>query len=215
MSIGQKLLQLRKDKHLSQEEVADKIGVSRQTISKWETDQSIPDLDKILPLCELFEISANELLGSANSLDKNILHQSSDINEANVKNKKAFGISFGVLMYFVAIVWMVVSIPYFQFDPVLATGIFLLICGLATFFIIYVCIRYGKKVASSDSKHEKKNQLAETIKSLLGGIFCLVYLGISFYTFAWHVTWVMWVIYGLVCEIIDLLFKLGGNDNEE
>ena len=55
----------------------------------------------------------------------------------------------------------------------------------------------------------------ETIKSLLGGILCLVYLGISFYTFAWHVTWVMWVIYGLVCEIIDLLFKLGGNDNEE
>ena len=66
MSIGQKLLDLRKSKQLSQEEVANRLNVTRQTVSKWETDQSMPDFDKIIPICELYEISADELLSSLN-----------------------------------------------------------------------------------------------------------------------------------------------------
>lgn len=62
MKIEDKLLKLRKEKWLSQEEVADRLKVSRQTISKWETGQSSPDFDKIVPICELFEISCDELL---------------------------------------------------------------------------------------------------------------------------------------------------------
>ena len=60
MSLGQRLIELRKEKKLSQEEVAGKLNVTRQTVSKWETDQSTPDFDKILPLCELYEISTEE-----------------------------------------------------------------------------------------------------------------------------------------------------------
>lgn len=62
MSLGERLLDLRKKKGLSQEEIAGLLDVSRQTISKWETDQSTPDFDKIIPICNLYEIDANELL---------------------------------------------------------------------------------------------------------------------------------------------------------
>lgn len=62
MSLGQRLIELRKEKKLSQEEVAGKLNVTRQTVSKWETDQSTPDFDKILPLCELYGISTEELI---------------------------------------------------------------------------------------------------------------------------------------------------------
>ena len=62
MNIGEKLYELRKGKNLSQEEVAEKLNVTRQTVSKWETNQSSPDFDKILPICELFEISTEELI---------------------------------------------------------------------------------------------------------------------------------------------------------
>ena len=62
MNFGEKLFELRKEKKLSQEEVADRLNVSRQTVSKWETNQSVPDFDKIMPLCELFEIGVEELL---------------------------------------------------------------------------------------------------------------------------------------------------------
>ncbi len=70
MNFGEKLYELRKEKKLSQEDVADKLNVTRQTVSKWETNQSTPDFDKVLPLCELFEISADELL-SGNKKEEN------------------------------------------------------------------------------------------------------------------------------------------------
>ena len=62
MDIGEKLFELRKDKNMTQDYVAEKLNVSRQSVSKWETNQSTPDFDKIVPLCELYEISPNELL---------------------------------------------------------------------------------------------------------------------------------------------------------
>ena len=62
MNLGEKLFELRKEKNLSQEVVAEKLNVTRQTVSKWETNQSTPDFDKILPICELYGISTEELL---------------------------------------------------------------------------------------------------------------------------------------------------------
>ena len=56
MSLGEKLLSLRKKKGLSQEEVADLLHVTRQTVSKWETDQSTPDFDKVVPILSLIHI---------------------------------------------------------------------------------------------------------------------------------------------------------------
>ena len=53
MNLGEKLFELRKAKNLTQDEVAEKLNVTRQTISKWETNQSAPDFDKIVPLCEI------------------------------------------------------------------------------------------------------------------------------------------------------------------
>lgn len=62
MTIGEKIAQLRTEINISQEELAEKIDVSRQSISKWEMNQAMPQIDKILALCELFNISADELL---------------------------------------------------------------------------------------------------------------------------------------------------------
>ena len=62
MNLGEKIYELRKQQNLSQEELGDKLNVSRQTISKWERNESTPDLDKIVPLCDLFNLSVDELL---------------------------------------------------------------------------------------------------------------------------------------------------------
>ena len=60
MNIGEKIYNLRKKKNMSQEDLASVLNVSRQTISKWETGESNPDIDKIVPLCNFFEISTDE-----------------------------------------------------------------------------------------------------------------------------------------------------------
>ena len=62
MNLGEKIYELRKQQNLSQEDLGDKLNVSRQTISKWERNESTPDLDKIVPLCDLFNLSVDELL---------------------------------------------------------------------------------------------------------------------------------------------------------
>lgn len=60
--LGQRLQQLRKAKGLSQEELADRVGVSRQAVSKWESGQSAPDLDRLLALRTQLDTSADYLL---------------------------------------------------------------------------------------------------------------------------------------------------------
>ncbi|WP_238883816.1 helix-turn-helix transcriptional regulator [Clostridium sp. YIM B02551] len=62
MSFGEKLLDLRKKAALSQEDVAEKLGVSRQTVSKWETDQTVPELIKAKLLSELYNVSYDYLI---------------------------------------------------------------------------------------------------------------------------------------------------------
>ncbi len=62
MTIGEKITQLRSGANLSQEVLADKLNVSRQSVSKWEMDQSQPQIDKIIQICEMFKVSADELL---------------------------------------------------------------------------------------------------------------------------------------------------------
>lgn len=62
MDISEKLLNLRKAGNLTQEELAEKINVSRQTVSKWESGQCAPDADKLKMLSEIFSVSVDFLL---------------------------------------------------------------------------------------------------------------------------------------------------------
>ena len=63
MTTGERIAQLRRAAGLSQEQLAEALEVSRQAVSKWETGQALPDIDRIGRLCALFSVSADELLG--------------------------------------------------------------------------------------------------------------------------------------------------------
>ena len=62
MNIADRIQHLRKQKGISQEELADKIGVSRQAVSKWESEQSTPDVEKLILLSDYFETTTDYLL---------------------------------------------------------------------------------------------------------------------------------------------------------
>lgn len=144
MKIEDKLLKLRKEKGLSQEEVADRLNVSRQTISKWETGQSSPDFDKIIPLCELYEISSDELLTGKKK--EEIVKE-----EKEHENMKAKGIGLSLGIYVLSIVFFVLLLVFSNF--VFAFGIFLLGIIIATALFIYTCVMYKGK---NDMKFLKK-----------------------------------------------------------
>lgn len=62
MTLGQKIFELRNKQKMSQGDLAEKLNVSRQSISKWETDASVPELDKLIMLSDLFHITIDELV---------------------------------------------------------------------------------------------------------------------------------------------------------
>ena len=210
MNIGEKLYELRKGKKLSQEEVADKLNVTRQTISKWETNQSTPDFDKIKPLCELYDITADELLtGEIKEKEKN----EPSMSKQEIKRQRANGIAQGVLFYFIAVVWIMIAIPVLFMNPILASAIFMLLCGLATYKIIYTCIIYKKDKVEREL--EEKDTRMKSINKIIDIMALIIYLFVSFTTMAWYITWIIFIIAELVKEIVKLLIEVKGDKNEE
>ena len=65
MDFSEKLLTLRKAKNLTQEELAEKLNVSRQSVSKWESGQAVPELDKIVAISTVFDVTTDYLLKSS------------------------------------------------------------------------------------------------------------------------------------------------------
>lgn len=96
MSIGERIQELRKKKYMSQEDLAEKVDVSKQSVSKWELDKALPNIEKILKLCDIFEVSADYLLRGydniveevVNNIDEsnNIIQEDNSENNKDIKN---------------------------------------------------------------------------------------------------------------------------------
>lgn len=85
MSLGEHLFQARKKKGLSQEEVAEKLGISRQTVSKWETDETLPDIRQSKRLAVLYGVSLDELV--AFDIDIREIQEAIDRTSEEVSDK--------------------------------------------------------------------------------------------------------------------------------
>ena len=171
MSLGERLYELRKKKGFSQEEVAEKLNVTRQSVSKWETDESKPDFDKIVPICELFEITSNELLtGEVQEIEPEVIVKDN-------KKKKAITISASILLYFVAIIWIIMSETTFSMNEGLAVGGFLLLCGIATCMLIYQGIAFSTTITKKKEEKTKEEKHLDGIIELTATIFTIIYIG--------------------------------------
>lgn len=95
MTIGKKIQKLRKESELSQEQLAEKFGLTRQSISKWESEQSVPDISNIVQLSELFGVSTDYLV---KDLDENSLSLNSEKKPVHTFSKKRMIILATVLV---------------------------------------------------------------------------------------------------------------------
>ena len=207
MKINEKIYSLRKQAGLSQEELADKLNVSRQTVSKWELGDSTPDFDKIVPLCNIFGITTEELLRDK-KLDK-------DIDEDKPDVIKAALISISILLYFIGIIFVVFAEEHLGMEDGLLVPIFLTIVAVATALIVFTCMTRPSKKEKKEEVTEHKNPVVKGIVSVVALLTTCVYLFVSFTTMAWHITWIIWVIYALIVRIIELIFAVRGGSNEE
>lgn len=222
MNIGEKLYELRKEKNLSQEEVADKLNVTRQTISKWETNQTTPDFDKIIPICELYEISSNELLTGKKEekvkeepivKETEQKEENKELTKDEIRKKNAQAVSTSVFIYIIAVAFIIVAIPVLRMNPIVATAIFLCIIAYATAKIIKNYMS-NPKIEKSEEK-KKEERIVKQINTIVGTICTIIYFIISFATMAWYITWVIFIIDGLICEVVKLFFMLNEEEKEK
>lgn len=116
------LYELRKSRKLSQEELAEKLSVSRQTISKWESGVTTPDMDKLRLICEIFSVGVNELMGSiqeretSNNIEKAFV---SDLDDGKKAAKNSGKVLIAekpkpvkVLLYLIAFIFLGLALIY-------------------------------------------------------------------------------------------------------
>lgn len=110
MELGERICMLRRAKRMSQGELADALEVSRQSISKWETNGSVPELDKLVKLSEIFGVSLDELILGQQRAETISVAEPPDIHLEKRKistPKKTAGV---VLLCFSVLLWLMIAL---------------------------------------------------------------------------------------------------------
>lgn len=207
MNIADRIQHLRKSKGISQEELADRIGVSRQAVSKWESEQSIPDIEKIILLSDYFETTTDFLLKG--------------IEPAQETEKKYSAAVFSVIGTILNAMGLVLAIVvWIERQTVYAVGIGLVVMLLGTGIFLT-----GQFIDAKDKLRAKRLFLLPNVwiipfiplsccfnilDGVLGG-FCgllspIPMLGNSFITFGLY--WVVYIAVGIIADIFIVKRKV-------
>lgn len=113
MKFGENLYILRKKEKMSQEKLAEKVGVSRQSVSKWETGESYPEMNRILELCKIFRCQLNDLVNDKildfNSLDEEVKMSIVKFNKEKQRKLKVASKTISVCSKILQIITIIIS----------------------------------------------------------------------------------------------------------
>lgn len=129
MKLSEKILSLRTARGLSQGDLAEKLEVSRQSVSKWETGQSTPDLDKIIKLADLFGVSVDELVREGERPEPVKPEPQVVYVEEQTQSQHRGAFVFGVLVEVLALVLLVIGLAGAA-SELLLLGLIPLVAGL-------------------------------------------------------------------------------------
>ncbi|MCM1052776.1 MAG: helix-turn-helix domain-containing protein [Ruminococcus sp.] len=202
MSINEKIYNLRKKKNMSQEDLAGVLNVSRQTISKWETGESTPDFDKIVPLCDFFEITTDELLkGTQNNLVEKI--------ETTNKKNTALTFSLCILIFWIMAILTMLLEEAGVNDTIIASVAIICIASISIILVNYFCTR-SNDIDVSINKTKKR-----LISKIINLLIIIVYLIFSFIFDSWLYSWIIIIIGLVIKRIIELVLLLKEQDYEK
>ena len=124
MIFSEKLLTLRKAKGITQEQLAEKLDVSRQSISKWESGQSIPELEKIVALSTIFDVTTDYLLKSSEiddlSVKTEMLEKQQQQQQMLVREQRQHQI-WACILYAIAVYLVLFAIYFVEHDLFFST----------------------------------------------------------------------------------------------
>ncbi|MGN0804595.1 MAG: helix-turn-helix domain-containing protein [Candidatus Coproplasma sp.] len=212
MSFADNLQYLRKKNKITQEELAEELNVSRQSVSKWETGEAYPETEKLITLCDRFNVTLDDLLrgdvkeGKTDNEEQSFETQTSaDIennDDATVKEEErkkritAIGASICSGVFAVCgIIYLCLGLTLGLWHPT-----WLIFLGG-----VLVCIWAG---GMTDGNPEGKS-----LKERIGGFVCgtvmvsalIIFLIFGFVLKIWHPTWVVFIIGAGICGVIGAL----------
>ncbi len=160
MTIGEKIQKLRKEKGLSQEQLANQLDVSRQAISKWELGESMPDINKVALISEYFQVTTDYLIKEHNSNEEESISVNKENGTSNnsVMNNGAMKNTVLIISLMLTVIGLIVGwargstdgakLEYLPFQ-LIAPGIIIQIIGIVLFEV------YNTKL---DNKDKKRNR---------------------------------------------------------
>lgn len=165
MKFGDKLIALRKKKGLSQEELAEKLGVSRQSVSKWESNNTYPETDKIVQICNIFECTMDDLIND------NI----TDVESIERKNKNNINVMVDSFLDFITKTINMFS--RMKFTSGFKCVIEMIIIALIMLTLGYLFVGFSERVLSGFYPFEKG---MEVFNGIIKSVLMLIWTIISF-----------------------------------
>lgn len=261
MILADKILNLRKEMGISQEELAEKLNISRQSISKWESAMSIPDMNRVIQLSEFFSVSTDYLLkDELEGYEIKVDSENYQLRRLNLeyvnkflidKKKHAYLLSIAIPLFILSYVPLIVltlnqiqiseAIGLIMLFSMIAIGV-----GIVLFILSPISVSVGGALVMNDGmmgymlaimftliaigvgllvysstikagfeimlqieeyKPKRVKERNNPYRSLYWIIVVIAYLLISLLTFAWHITWIIWPIAGIVSYILFDLFN--------
>lgn len=223
MTIGAKIQTLRKQRGLSQEQLAEALGVSRQAVSKWEAEQSVPDIDKIITICDYFGVTTDYILRNAElpqtePQPEPKLQNAYNVSETEIREENTEKQKKSALLLAVAIALYILSLvpPILIYDAAGPALMFVMI-AVATGIIVYRSIINSKIKSDENEEKELKapeNPTLKAVKSSVRALAIVLYFAISFLSGAWYITWLIFPITAAINNIIEACFDLKDGDNK-
>lgn len=185
IEIANRLAKLRKEKGLSQEELAEKLGLSRQAVSKWERAESSPDTDNLICLAKIYNISLDELLRT----DEDVETIKESVKEKEVEKKD---VKISPSLVYVKDGDEEVNISF--------SGIYIkdgdeeVVIG-------------NKPIESLNEKDQKKRKIKDKIISVYTLLVVIGYILLGAFLDLWHPAWILFISIPLVDSIIEAIFQ--------
>lgn len=184
MNFGEQIKSIRRELNLTQEQLSQKLNVSRQAISNWENNRNLPDIEMLIAIAGVFHISLDQLIlggNDMNNMTKKLIKDGSETRRAKI-NLISICIGTGLFLFGMACLGVkAVSVEYIDAHGVLHENFFLipiafffLFGGFITFFI--TGIRNVIYLVCNKTQEERKKQILFIVISLAIVTVCLVFL---------------------------------------
>ena len=190
MNFGENLQTLRKQNNYSQEDLADKLQVSRQAVSKWESGTGFPETEKLISICDLFDCSMDELVKGKISIDSNSEREAYD----SFMNKFSKSISLAIMLILIGTTLLLTVLGFNEDNNML--GIIVLL--IFVIFAVPILIVRGIEMENFKTKYPKLSNFysQEEIDNYNNKFSKIIVFSISF------------ILIGVVALMITLALKL-------